>query len=436
MIVFELILTFFHRFATQLIMAMLMFAPALKRRKFFWLRFIPSLSVYCAFPYAITGFGLFSVYRNPFLYIGWLNLNWALVLAVGMLLMMLCFKIKVSEMLFYGTSAYAMQHCARKLADILNYAFSFRDMARIMTIIITCAILYVLFYFILVRRLRHSENLGIKDIYTIAVSIITIVVVYVLSVFVNQEGESTNYSGKIYAIICCVLLLALQFGLFEHGKKEREKFEIEKMLHNEQELHRISGENIDLINIKCHDLKRQISAIRKLTDEEQRESSLREIEKAVLIYDGIAKTGNDTVDLVVSEKSLLCEKHDIKFSYIVDAKDLDTISELDLYSLLGNALDNAIEEVVKIPDPEKRIISLNISINGQLIYIHVENYTESKITFKNGLPETTKEDKRYHGYGVKSMKYIANKYKGHLKIHVDDNTFNLDMIIPVKRKKV
>ena len=58
----------------------------------------------------------------------------------------------------------------------------------------------------------------------------TILIVYLLSVYVSRE-ERTEYSGKIYAIVCCLLLLILQFGLFERGKDKRERAEIEKMMH-------------------------------------------------------------------------------------------------------------------------------------------------------------------------------------------------------------
>jgi sensor histidine kinase regulating citrate/malate metabolism len=189
-------------------------------------------------------------------------------------------------------------------------------------------------------------------------------------------------------------------------------------------------ENAAVINMKCHDLKKQIAMIRKMSDAEQREGSLKQVEKAILIYDGIAKTKNDTVNLIVSEKSMLCEKYGISFSYILKVDHLDKLNELDLYSLLGNALDNAIEEEVKIGEREKRIISLKTEMKDGNIQIHVENYIESRPIFKDGLPVTTKENKQWHGYGMKSIKYIAEKYHGTIDISVEDNMFNLDISIP------
>ena len=431
MVVIEPVVTFISRFATQLIMCMLLFAPALQRRRFFWVRLVAGLAVYCVFPYAITGFGKYRVYANPYLYLGWLNLNWLAVLLVGMAFMLLTFKISITETLFFATSAYAMQHLMRRIAEIICTVFSISGFWRFFTIMTVGLICLVAFYFIFAKRIKSRECLGIKNIHIIILSLITISIVYVLSVYVGREGEITVYSGKIYAAVCSLLLLVIQFGLFEQEKKARERQEIERILHNEREVRRISKENIELINIKCHDLKHQIAAIRRIADNEKWKASLKEVEKAILIYDSIAKTGNDTVDMILSEKCLRCERHNIKFTYIVQAECLVIFDEIDLYSLLGNALDNAIEASLQVEDDTKRTISLRIGKSGDAVYIHFENYTENKIIFKDGFPVTTKENKQYHGYGMKSIKYITDKYKGHLTVFVEDGMFNLDIMIPL-----
>jgi len=429
MAVIESIVNFLGRFANQLLFASMLFAPALAKRRYFWVRLVIGICLYCSFPYMLTGFGRYRIYANPYLYVGWLNLNWLAVLVAEVLLMLFVFKIKISEALFYSTSAYAMQHFIRKIAMIIVTAFGLSGIWRSFVIMASAAILPV-FYFVFARRIRTREILGIKPVYTVTLSLIIVAIVYVLSVFVGREGERTVYSGNIYAASCSILLLIIQFGLFEQEKRVHEKFEIEKMLHEEREVHRLSRENIEFINIKCHDLKHQIAAIRNLKGDEQ-EVKLKEIENAIMIYDSMAKTGNDTVDLVISEKSLQCEKYGIKFSYMVEIESLSVLDEIDLYSLLGNALSNAIEASVKVDDVRKRTISLKIARNGDLICLHIENYTEAKIAFKDGLPVTTKGDERYHGYGMKSIKYIVEKYKGHMKVEIDDNIFSLDAIIPV-----
>lgn len=230
--------------------------------------------------------------------------------------------------------------------------------------------------------------------------------------------------------MCCLLLLILQFGLFERGKDKRERAEIEKMMHGKQAIREINKENIDIINRKCHDLRHQIAAIRAMTGNAAIEKELKDVENAVLIYDSIAKTGNDALDTIITEKSLYCEKHNIKLTYLADVSGLGVMSDVDLYSLFGNAIENAIESVIDIPDPDKRVISMSIGRRGDLISIHIDNYVERPPVFEHGLPVTTKADKQYHGYGLKSIQYIAEKYGGHISVRVEDNVFELDIVIP------
>ena len=69
------------------------------------------------------------------------------------------------------------------------------------------------------------------------------------------------------------------------------------------------------------------------------EKELKDVENAVLIYDSIAKTGNDALDTIITEKSLYCEKHNIKLTYLADVSGLSVMSDVELYSLFGNAME-------------------------------------------------------------------------------------------------
>ena len=426
----QAVVTFMSRFATQLLEAMLMFAPVLNRRSLFPLRITLYVSLYSFFPYLLMLLDPGSrIYHFEWLEFGWFNLNWMAVFLACMAGFFFCFKVSLTDLLFFGTAAYAMQHLARNAATLTNAVFGLKGFWAYFDIFVVGVALYVLAYFVFVRRIKKGDELGINNKYILALSVVTILIVYLLSVYVSRE-ERTEYSGKIYAIVCCLLLLILQFGLFERGKDKRERAEIEKMMHGKQAIREINKENIDIINRKCHDLRHQIAAIRAMTCNEAIEKELKDVENAVLIYDSIAKTGNDALDTIITEKSLYCEKHNIKLTYLADVSGLGVMSDVDLYSLFGNAIENAIESVIDIPDPDKRVISMSIGRRGDLISIHIDNYVERPPVFEHGLPVTTKADKQYHGYGLKSIQYIAEKYGGHISVRVEDNVFELDIVIP------
>ena len=78
-----------------------------------------------------------------------------------------------------------------------------------------------------------------------------------------------------------------------------------------------------------------------------------------------------------------------------------------------------------------RVISLDVHTTGKLLSVHLENYFSGAIRFAGGLPETTKSDKRFHGFGMKSVRMIAEKYGGNVTVRTDGGLFLLDILVPV-----
>lgn len=236
--------------------------------------------------------------------------------------------------------------------------------------------------------------------------------------------------GRVFLILSIVLSLFLLFGISGRESLAREKEEIEQMLRREETLHRISKENIDLINVKCHDLKHRLRAGRgALTDEE-----IKEIEGAVALYDGFVKTGNPDLDIVIAEKSLRCRKSGITISCIADGSALGFMLPGDIYALFGNALDNAIE-YLENADKDKRIIDLTVRRRDDIVGITVENYCAQPSVFSDGLPVTSKKDRNYHGFGMKSMRYIAEKYGGSLIVSQENEKFVLAIVLSMRSVK-
>ena len=122
-------------------------------------------------------------------------------------------------------------------------------------------------------------------------------------------------------------------------------------------------------------------------------------------------------------------RHDIKFSCVGDGKNLAFMSVVDAYSILGNALDNAIEAVNKLKDKNHKQISLVLEKKGEFINICIMNYTENKVSGSQEFPESTKENDGYHGFGLKSIAYIAKKYGGNIEILQSDGIFKLNIYL-------
>ena len=169
-------------------------------------------------------------------------------------------------------------------------------------------------------------------------------------------------------------------------------------------------------------------------DGEKRESYLQEMERMVKNFNADIVTGNGVLDTILTRKNAYCVQNNINFTCLVDGKLLSFLETLDICSIFGNALDNAIESVKKNPGPDKRLIRLKAFNQNSFLIISLENYCEEKIDLREGLPETTKEDKGNHGYGLKSIKYTVEKYGGTMTLHAENNWFIMRILIPLKKE--
>ena len=100
------------------------------------------------------------------------------------------------------------------------------------------------------------------------------------------------------------------------------------------------------------------------------------------------------------------------------------MSQVDIYSLFGNALDNAIECLKGLP-VEERHVKLQVKNIGDMVNIICENTCHTKLKFENGLPATTKDDTYNHGFGTKSIKSICKKYAAEFKMSANGEIFAL-----------
>ena len=367
------------------------------------------------------------------------------IIFANALMVLQCFEVKYREALFAVIGGYSIEHIASRFSYILQAVFyGEKPMEPLVEFGVFDFLIPVIFalaiYYLLIQDGIRSRKISYGDRKTLVISGINLFICIVLSVYEPDRGDGSVHAimvqcaTYIFAILGCSLCLLLQAGYFKEGELDEKNRLLMEMLEREREKQKLSRETIDIINRKCHDLRKQISLLERMTPE-AREKSLKSISDAVLIYDSLSKTGNSTVDLVLMEKKLFCEQYGIQFSCLVDGSKFDFMDETDIYAMLGNLLDNAIESVVK-EDKEKRIITLNASARGEMLYLCMENTCTSPVTFKDGLPQTSKDDAAYHGFGTQSIRYIAESYGGTVRFTPEANFFVVEVLIPIGAKKV
>lgn len=422
-------------FMTELLSSEALFVHRLKRRRFFAARAVGATAI-CYSAALLFPVPVYNAAYSSFLFIA--------LFAVTALCIKLCFDEPFINIIFCGVAAYSVQHIAFQCYNIIIVATGiardtplgiYGDSEPYYTVTtgLVYAMTYIFCYWIaylcFARRIERNGNLRIKSVALLLI----LAAVVLVSIVINAVVTYNSYSdyNKTFILcagagitISCVLALCLQFGLLSNKNLETELNKVYHLWREEQKQFAASKANIDLINLKCHDLKHQI---RKIGSGQVNERALKEIEDTVNIYDCAVKTGNSALDIILTEKSLLCGSNHVSFTAIADGEKLGFIADVDIYTLFGNALDNAIEAVMRLPE-DRRVVSLTTKQSGKLFSVSLRNFYDGEVRLVNGLPVTTKSDSGYHGFGVKSIKEIAERYGGDVSVVAEDGVFTLNVL--------
>ncbi len=433
------------RFILELLCAEFIFVtPAAKRRSKFAWRCL-GCTVFC------MGFSLLY-YFVEMLTAGHLassfmvHISWYILLTVLSLLSILfCYRISFGWLLFCGIAGYALQHIEYV---IVNEAFALWIYPEVnkniplyaAIIVVTYAVLCVAVGLVFRRKLKALGELQFAVttrslvFYSLLLAMLITSAFMAQILFLNGEDkyalESPNYIAAIADIFNCIFVLIILYAFCCVRERDRRNDIINQMLIDSQKQYKLKKETIDIINGKCHDLKHQIGALRRMPKEEQDER-IKEIEKRIMFYDLSIDTGNEVINTILSEKTLYCTENGIRLYTSGNGKKLRFMDPVDLYTLLGNALDNAVESVVRMEDKDKKVINFSIYEQGEIVLIRTDNYYEGKLLFKDGLPLTSKSNKFYHGFGMDSMRKIVEKYDGSIAVGTEAGIFTLQMVIPV-----
>lgn len=418
----------------ELLIIEAMFVSRLRRRKYFVLRLVACLLIIFT---VVTLFPLkYEALYNSFMFL--------LFFLLTLIAVIFCFRDTLWNILFCCLAAYTVQHIAYLLDTIIinllmdDYGnvyqgavlpeLSAGQYAIIWAVYFACYILvYAEAYLILISIIPKNPDLQLGRTVMIIISALVIIVDIVFNMFTvyNVESKLSVFLEEVYNLIICLLVLQMQFQKLRQKQILEDYDIIYKILEKEQMQYKHLKDNMNIINVKCHDLKHQIRAIRH--DENSDLKELKQVEQAISIYQTAARTGNETLDIVLMDKLLYCDKNNINITCIADGKSISFMSEMDIYSLFGNALDNAITAVEPLSVPYREI-KLTIKDIGEVVHVRVENNFEGKIKLEDGIPVTTKKNKHYHGYGFLSMQMIAAKYNGKVKVDVNGNKFVLNIV--------
>ena len=353
-----------------------------------------------------------------------------IMFSVTVAAMWFCFRLSISELLSCCVAGYATEHIAFHIVK-LAMAFGFLQSGypallgqRVTAELILFPPVYLLFWLSIGRYSAKSEAYKNVDRRFLGLSVVIVFICIGLTRVASFFGESDAVSVSFYAITACIMALIVQLILSRTLDLKHENATIRTLWEEDRRQYELSKATIDTINIKYHDLKHKLYGM-KLPQTE-----IDEIKAAVRVYGSRVQTGNEALDVLLTENSLRCGEQGITLTYTGNGADFSFMNTMDVYSLFGNAISNAVEAVQKLDDSEKRVIDILSERKGSLLNIIVTNFFSGSLKLEDGMPATSKtEEEGFHGFGMKSMRLIAEKYGGSLHVSTEDDLFTLHIYL-------
>lgn len=291
---------------------------------------------------------------------------------------------------------------------------------------------YVICYFAFARvYIKYAKHM--LKIWRVA--ILGVAMFFITNIVNTYIVQHVFWDPKLRFVICLALIVFCIFfdevvvGSFKIADGNQENTIIKATLNSKIRQKEMTEANIAFMNMKCHDLRKEL---RKLRDKKDNlnDEDFELLLSSLNFYDSSIDSGNVDIDALIQDKLIYCNSSGIEFTALVDGDAFKDIASSDMYFMLTNIIDNAIEAVENVESPENKVITLTASKKQGVLIIEQSNYFKGRLEFNHdGSIKTTKKNAKYHGYGTKSIAYIVKKYDGEMDIEVKDNIFKLKIAI-------
>lgn len=312
------------------------------------------------------------------------------------------------------------------------------DSAAVTMVIATAAVSKILMTSILlvtVRIVNREGNHRFLTVLTLGLS--PIFALFTLYLYMKiVYFVSGTFTVEVYiAVAGTAILNLLTFFLFDRTVKAEADNNRLQIYMNKYEMERIRYSDIlkanhELRSVK-HDLKNHLLILKKYSSEKDFDGIERYISSFEETVDDVGfpnLSGNSMLDYIIASKMRTVEGVTCLVSGTFS--DFYKVDDVDLAVLIGNLMDNAIEAVTKL-DKEEKLIEVTLSVVNGYQNIIIKNDVDVSVIDRNKTLFTTKEDKHSHGFGLKSVRNLTEKYNGICEFFAEDGKFCAQVALPL-----
>ena len=211
------------------------------------------------------------------------------------------------------------------------------------------------------------------------------------------------------------LVIANDTGKYNAQKLKMQQNYYEAKLKNEERIRSI-----------YHDMKNHLLVMESKQNTEETRQMAETLRSQIADYEDYVHTGNEFLDIILKDKAAKAREKQIDFSAMVDFHGIDFMEPLDISTIFGNTIDNAIEASENLPE-YKRLITVKAERVRDMLLITIENNTQPGNHLTEG---TTKKDRFVHGFGIPNIKKAVEKYSGQCNFQQKERVYRLKILIP------
>ena len=226
--------------------------------------------------------------------------------------------------------------------------------------------------------------------------------------------------ASIFSSFGCMYLAAYIYDSMQNAYRVQQ-------MESQRDYYKARTSEEERVRAIYHDLKNHLLVMESRQNTEETRRMAETLRSQIEDYEDYVHTGNDFLDIILKDKAAKAREKQIDFSAMVDFNGIDFIEPLDISTIFGNAIDNAIEASEKLPE-ERRLVTVRAERVRDMLLIAVEN----NILPGTQAPEgTTKKDRFVHGFGIPNIKKAVEKYGGQCSFRQENDTYQLKMLLPM-----
>ena len=235
------------------------------------------------------------------------------------------------------------------------------------------------------------------------------------------------FSLTIFILIFLIVFLYSKNTMFLREQEQKDKMQIAQ-LQQQFAYYQEKLKDEEKVRSVYHDMKNHLLVLQRQINSPETAEMVEKLQSQVAMYEDYEHTGNDILDIILKEKSETAREKHIALSVTADLNGVDFIEPLDVSTIFGNGLDNAIEASEKLPEEQKAILVKAGRVQNFFSVLIENSCLQNREYTKQ---RTTKSDDFLHGFGISNMRKAAEKYDGQLTIKCENEKFTLKILIPI-----